>query len=382
MNLNELRNQIDKIDDQLLQLLLQRMAVSKSVAEFKIANGLPVLNSGRETEILNAVGEKGGEYGDGMKIVFSTIMDVSRATQHQIIGGGNDLRQRILDGAKRSLVTAGKTVAVSGVAGAYSSQAAKKMFPDCRIAYYTGFEDVFLAIQNGEADFGVVPIENSTAGSVHETYDHIMKYRFSIAKGYDLPIQHCLCAKAKTKLDDIKKIYSHIQGIAQCKDFIDKHGIQAVTFSNTAAAAKHVSETEEAGVGAICSRDAAKEYNLCVLSDEIQISNTNTTRFIAITKDLNIDREADKISLIFSIPHTTGSLYKVLGRFSMYGLNLTKIESRPNSDANFDYLFCLDFSGNVLNPQTLDMLSALSEELEVFEFLGNFKEVHCDDPNV
>lgn len=375
MDLNQLRDKIDHIDNEILNLLLQRMDVSKSVAEYKISNKLPVLNSTRETEILNTIGDKSGEFSEEMKIVFSTIMDISRATQHQIIGGGKSFREKILEGAKRLIVTENKTVAVSGVAGAYSSQAAKKMFPDCEIAYYTGFEDVFLAVKNGEADFGVVPVENSTAGSVHETYDHIMKYRFSIAKAYDLPIQHCLCAKSGANIADIKKVYSHIQGISQCKDFIDQNGIQAVTFSNTAAAAKFVSQSNEDGIAAICSKDAAEEYGLTILSAQIQISTKNTTRFIAITKDLIIDKDADKISLIFSIPHTTGSLYKVLGRFSMYGLNLTKIESRPSNDSNFSYFFCLDLSGNILNPRTLDMLSALSEELTVFEFLGNFKEI-------
>lgn len=375
MDLNQLREKIDKIDSQILELLLQRMDVSKSVANYKISKNLPVLNSSRETEILNSIGEKSGEFSEEMKIVFSTVMDISRAAQHQIIGGGKAFREKILAGANRSLITGGKTIAVSGVAGAYSSQAAKKMFPDSKITYYTGFEDVFLAVKNGEADFGVVPVENSTAGSVHETYDHLVKYRFSIAKAYDLPISHCLCAKPGAKIDCIKKVFSHIQGISQCKDFIDQNGIQAVTFSNTAAAAKFVSESDDEGIGAICSKDAAQEYGLAVLSDQIQISNTNTTRFIAITKDLIIDKEADKISLIFSIPHTTGSLYKVLGRFSMYGLNLTKIESRPSNDSNFSYFFCLDLSGNILNPRTLDMLSALSEELTVFEFLGNFKEI-------
>lgn len=375
MDLLELRNEIDKLDDELIPLLLKRMDISRQVAEYKVQNGIPVLNEQRELEILEDVASKCGEQGEVLKTVFSAIMDASRALQHKIIGGGLELRNLISNAkCEKNLTANGEPIACQGVQGAYSGEAAKALFPDSPIDFHKQFEDVFEAVNQNKARFGIIPVENSTAGSVHESYDLIMKYKFFIVGAYDLRVDHCLCAKPGVKFEDIENVYSHTQALSQCNIFLKNFDFTGITFSNTAAAAKFVSESEKNNIAAICSESAAKKYGLKIIRKGIQNVTNNTTRFIVISKELVIDEDAEKISLIFSAPHRTGSLYRVLGRFSMTGLNLTKLESRPVANGRFDYYFYVDILGSVRDEQTLDLLCALSDELPEFSFLGNYYE--------
>ena len=375
MDLLELRNEIDKLDDELIPLLLKRMDISRQVAEYKVQNGIPVLNEQRELEILEDVASKCGEQGEVIKTVFSAIMDASRALQHKIIGGGEELRNLISNAkCEKNLTANGEPIACQGVQGAYSGEAAKALFPDSPIDFHKQFEDVFEAVNQNKARFGIIPVENSTAGSVHESYDLIMKYKFFIVGAYDLRVDHCLCAKLGVKFEDIENVYSHTQALSQCNIFLKNFDFTGITFSNTAAAAKFVSESEKNNIAAICSESAAKKYGLKIIRKGIQNVTNNTTRFIVISKELVIDEDAEKISLIFSAPHRIGSLYRVLGRFSMTGLNLTKLESRPVANGRFDYYFYVDILGSVRDEQTLDLLCALSDELPEFSFLGNYYE--------
>lgn len=375
MDLLDLRKEIDNIDEQLIPLLLKRMSISEQVARYKVERGIPVLNAEREQQILDNVAEKCGAQGDTIKTVFSATMDASRALQHKIIGGGKKLRDTI-EGAKSSgkLTANGESVACQGVEGAYSGVTANTLFPDSPVRFYKQFEDVFEAVNKGEAKFGVIPVENSTAGSVHESYDLIMKYRFYVVGAYDLKIEHCLCAKADTKYEDITDVFSHPQALSQCNNFLKSFDFTGVNFSNTAAAAEFVAKSSKNNIAVICSELAAKKYGLKILKRNVQNNNNNRTRFIVISKELVIGEDADKISLIFSAPHTTGSLYRVLGRFSMAGLNLTKLESRPIENADFDYYFYVDVMGSVKDESTLDLICALYDELPEFEFLGNYFE--------
>lgn len=375
MDLLDLRKEIDKIDEKLIPLLLKRMDISQQVAEYKVKRGLPVLNAEREQQILDNVADKCGEKGEIIKTVFSATMDASRALQHKIIGGGSELRELIENSISDSqLYNCESPVACQGVEGAYSGVTAKLLFKNSPVKYYKQFEDVFESVNKGDAEFGVIPVENSTAGSVHESYDLIMKYRFYVVGAYDLKIEHCLCAKETTRYEDITDVYSHPQALSQCNNFIKNFDFTGINFSNTAAAAKFVSESNRNDIGVICSQLAAKKYGLKILKRNVQNNNKNRTRFIVISKKLVINRDANKISLIFSTPHTTGSLYRVLGRFSMAGLNLTKLESRPIENSNFSYHFYADILGNVCDESTLDLICALSDELPEFEFLGNFIE--------
>ncbi len=374
MDLLELRKEIDKIDSQLVPLLVERMEIAKKVAEYKVKRGIPVLNEEREQQILDSVEEKCGENGELIKTVFSSAMDASRALQHKIIGGGNELRNLVESSFIEGGLYTDSKIACQGVEGAYSGQTAKLLFPDTPVKFFKAFEDVFEAVDKGDAKFGIIPVENSTAGSVHESYDLIMKYRFYVVGAYDLRIDHCLCAKPDTKYEDIEDVYSHPQALAQCNKFLKNFDFTGITYSNTAAAAKYVASSDRNDIAAICSEKAAKEYGLKVIKRNIQNTIINKTRFIVISKKLLISEDANKISLIFTVPHETGKLYRILGRFSMAGLNLTKLESRPIENGNFSYYFYVDVLGNVRDETTLDLICALSDELPVFEFLGNYYE--------
>ena len=211
MDLLELRKEIDEIDDELIPLLLKRMSVSEKVAKYKVERGMPVLNSEREQQILDDVAKKCGKQGETIKTVFAATMDASRALQHKIVGGGKELREDIENAIKiDKLDTAGKPIACQGVEGAYSGVTANKIFPNTDIHFHKRFEDVFEAVNRGDSKFGVIPVENSTAGSVHESYDLIMKYRFFVVGAYDLKIEHCLCAKNGTKYEDIRKPFRSV----------------------------------------------------------------------------------------------------------------------------------------------------------------------------
>ncbi len=375
MDLLDLRNKIDEIDGRIIPLLLERMEISGKVAEYKVKNGLPVLNEAREKEILDNVKKKCADQGDAVATVFAATMEASRELQHRIIGGGRDLREAVLAAFTKEKISSGAvSVACAGVSEGNTDKAARILFPDSEIKYCSRFEDVFEAVNRGDVPFGVIPIENSTAGSVHEAYDLMMRYKFYVVGAYSLEINHCLCANHGARYEDIHKVYSHPQALAQCSEFIKNFDFTGVNYSNTAAAAKYISESKKKDAAAICPRDAAKKYGLKVLKTNIQNISNNRTRFIVISKRLIIEDKADKISLIFSVSHTTGSLYRVLGRFSMAGLNLTKLESRPIGNGDFDYYFYTDFLGNLKDEKTMDLLCALSCELPNFKFLGNYHE--------
>lgn len=374
--LDEVRKEIDEIDEKLLPLIVKRMDAAKKVAAIKKEHNIPVLNSQREEEILKEMGEKGGEYASAVKIAYSTFMDISRALQHEILGSGEALRKEITAGCSEKGAENPRVIC-QGTEGAYSAKAAEMFFGDASEYdrfFCKSFEEIFSSVASGEADFGVVPVENSTAGSVHENFDLIMKYRLYIAGSVDLPVCHCLCAAEGAELDTISDVISHPQGLMQCKEFTESHGFNTISAENTAFAAERVSQSGRTDIAAICSEEAAKKFGLKILKKNIQSIPLNTTRFLIISKKLIIPENAHKISLIFSLPHVTGSLYRILGRFAVCGLNLTKLESRPVKSSGFSYLFYLDFTGSVRDNETLNLLCALYDELPEFTFLGNFRE--------
>lgn len=376
MSLKPIRDEIDKVDDQLIKLYAQRMELSKRVAEYKHENGLPIFNEEREIQVLDSVEKKAGEHGKSARVLYQTIIQLSSSLQRDMLGSGAALKNEIISAdVEPPFLSENVRVACFGVAGTYAHNATKKIFPNAQPKFYSPFSDVFKAIQNGEADFGVVPIENSSAGSVTAVYDLMLKYRFHIAAAVDIPVNHCLAVKKGTVISDIKKVFSHEQAISQCSDFIKAHpGITAEEYMSTAASAKMVSEQNDNSIAAICSEEAAKHYGLEVIMRGFQNNPNNCTRFIVISKKLYIKPESDKISLCFALPHVTGSLHNVLCRFAIHGLNLTKIESRPIYGKSFEYLFYVDFSGSVSSKEVLNLLCALSDELSEFSFLGNYIE--------
>ena len=373
-DLSQIRKDIDAIDSQLVELFRQRMDCAKGVAEYKMANNIPILNTGRENEVLDKVQELGGEYGTFARLLYSNIMELSRALQHNILGSGKIIKDTILN-ASTNMAKENIKVAYMGIKGANGHEATLKLFPDGTPCEYKTFGDVFDAVNNGEVSYGVLPVENSNAGSVSAVYDLILKHRFYIVGALDMPIDYCLGGLKQSELSDIEVVWSHPQSISQCSNYIAEHNFEAVPCGNTAIAARDTAKEKRLNVAAICSYKAAEEYGLKILDNHLQDREDNSTRFIVISKELCIPENADKISLCFGLPHVTGSLYSVLCRFNSLGLNLTKIESRPMPSKGLEYLFYLDFTGNVRSDDVLNLLGALSEELPEFSFLGNYCEL-------
>lgn len=369
--MGEIRKDIDKIDSQLMPLFIERMKCSERVAKVKAAAGKPVLDRTRERAILDRIEKSSDEYGKSLVPIYRTIMAVSRQRQHERILDNKGLRN-LLVSAERQLPRENIKVLCQGVKGAYSHKAAGNLFGDSPVSFTETWQEVFEAVKNGSADFGVVPVENSAAGAVNDVYTLIMQYRLYIVAAGVEKIRHCSAAlKGHGK---IKKVVSHPQGLMQCSSYIEENGYETLQFSNTAAAAKYVAEEGSEEIAAICSEEAALEYGLEIIESDVQNAKQNATRFAVISAKPIIPEDADKISLCFSLPHESGSLYNVLEVFAMHGLNLTKIESRPIYDKNFEYDFYLDFTGNVHNEDTCNLICALSGELPGFSFLGNYKE--------
>lgn len=372
MSLDKIRVEIDEIDSKLVPLLKERMNCSLKVAEIKREQNLPVLHPAREQAIIDKVTETGGEFGSYIASVYREIMGVSREAQQAELAPFGALASRIVnakDGIKENVA-----VACQGIEGAFGSIAAKNLHSTGSVKYYTTFEDVFKAVKNDEVVYGVVPVENSNAGSVSEVYDLILKYRYYIVSAADLAVNENLLGIKGAKLEDIKSAYSHPQALSQSEDFLKANGIEGVPFSNTAMAAKFVAEKGDKTVAAVGSVLSAKLYGLDVVAKNIQTIKNNSTRFITISKQLIIPNDANKISVVFSVPHSVGALNRVLNRFCMNGLNLTKIESRAAKNGEFDYLFYLDFAGNLNDRKTIALISSLEKELPDFTFLGNYKE--------
>ena len=371
--LSQIRQEIDAIDTQIVELFKKRMDCAKDVALYKQVNGIPVLNTERERAVLDKVSRMAGEYSNFTKLMYTNIMELSRALQHNMLRSGKGIRDMISQ-CSREIPLENIKIGHQGIRGANSFEAAEQLFPMCELKSFDSFRDVFDAVDRGEINFGVLPVENSTAGSVSDVYDLILEHRFYIIKAADLPIRHCLCSLRQAEKEDIETVISHPQALAQCAGYISSHGYESYPVSNTAIAARNVFKEKRLNMAAICSKRAAKEYSLKIIDDDLQDDRFNTTRFIVISKKLYITEDANKVSLCFSLPHVSGSLYNLLCRFNSFGLNLTKIESRPMKGKDFDYLFYLDFSGNITNSDSMNLICQLSEELPEFSFLGNYCE--------
>lgn len=372
MTLEEIRKTIDQLDSQLLPLLTARLDCAREVAAFKKENNKPVLDPEREQLLLDSIESRAGEYGKEIRMIYTSFLAASRSLQHGILGSGDELRS-LVQQAQQSFPAVHK-VACQGAEGAYSHQAAARLCPDGEIWFHPAFEDVFRALEERTADIGILPVENSSAGSVAEVYDLILKYRFFIVGAVPVRASHCFAVPKGVTLAQVREVYSHPQALAQCTGFVRQNHFAAIPYSNTAAAAKMVA-AQGGPVGVICSQMAAETYGLTILAHDIQNVRNNYTRFVAVCRDPIIPADAQKISLCFSLPHSTGSLSNVLSRFSLNGLNLTKIESRPLPDKPFEYDFYLDFTGSVHEPHTIDLIASLQEELPHFSFLGNYREM-------
>ena len=378
MDINQAREKLNEIDDQLVSLFAERMQTVLAVAQYKKEHNLTVLDKSRETDILNRVTEAAGpELAGYTKVLFNTLFDLSRSYQSQFIHKDSALQKEVRQALEQTpaKMPDQAVVACQGVEGAYSQAACEKLFSLPSIMYFKSFEAVFNAVDKGMCRYGILPIENSSAGSVSQVYDLMKKFRFSIVRSVKLRINHTLLAKKGTRLEDIREIYSHEQGLNQCNEFLREHPeIKANVYENTAVAAKMVADSDRTDIAAISSRECAELYGLQILSDHIQNSDNNYTRFICISRTPEIYPGADKMSLMFTLPHRPGSLYSVITKFATLGLNLTNIESRPIPGKDFEFMFYFDASVSAHSAELLKLLAELEGTLEQFSFLGCYAE--------
>ena len=378
MDLSQYREQIDQIDDELIQLFARRMETAAQIAQWKRQAGKPVMDAGRErAKLLDVMGKCPDEFKDYAVSLYSLLFELSRSYQHRILDSSSALTEQISAAIAHTAPLFPKTasVACQGVEGAYSQLACEKLFRLPNIFYFNSFDAVFSAIEKGLCRYGIIPLENSTAGSVNKVYDLMMRHNFRIVRSVRLKVDHNLLVKPGTRMEDIKEIYSHEQAINQCAHYLRKFsGVKIIPCENTAMAAKYVSEAGS-GAAALSSRSCAKLYGLTCLEESVQDQGNNYTRFICISKELEIYPGADRTSLMLVLPHTPGSLYKVLSRFYALGINLNKLESRPLPERDFEFMFYFDLDTPVYSPQFIQLMGELQNICEEFNYLGSYSEV-------
>ena len=379
MDLTEIRQEIDGIDQELVRLFCARMNLSAQVADYKKANNLPIFVPARERAILQKVAQMAGpEMENYTRVLYSMLFELSRSYQSKRNGEISPLYQTISQAIEHTpkLFPQSPIVACQGVEGAYSQIACEKIFKSPLIMYFKSFDAVFNAIEQGMCQYGILPIENSTAGSVTKVYDLMIRHNFSIVRTFRLKIDHNLLANPGATLADIKTIYSHEQAINQCSDFLHSlPGVNVVPVENTALASEMVAKSGSKEVAALSSRSCAELYGLQCLAASVQDKGNNRTRFICISKNLEIYPGADKTSIMMVTPHKPGALYKVLARLYTLGINVTKLESRPIPDREFEFMFYFDLETSIYSEEFVQLMCELDELCEEFKYLGSYTEV-------
>ncbi|MBQ3573591.1 MAG: chorismate mutase [Clostridia bacterium] len=377
MDLTECRKNIDRIDDEILRLFSERMSIASKVAEFKKANGLATMQKDREREILKRVSETAdSEIEDYARMLFSTLMELSKSYQNR---KNNEKNSALISRINSALENTPKIfphsglIACQGIEGANSQIACDKLFKNADIQYVKTFEDVFVKVANGECDYGILPIENSIHGTVNAVYDLMKNYSSYIVKSIKVKINHVLMTKKGTDFSEIKEIISHEQALGQCSEFLKQYpDIKITNCENTAVAARLVRDSDRCDIAAISSPDCAEYYGLSVLNENVANSDSNFTRFICISKELEIYPGADRISIIMKLPHTPGALNTTISKFAAAGLNLTKLESRPIAGRDFEFSFYFDLEASIYSEDALAILDELAADDNNFVFLGSY----------
>ena len=375
----KLRKEIDSTDEQIVELLKKRMDVSRRIAEYKKENGLKVFDPRRERELLLRVSELAGEeYESEARVLFSLLMELSRSRQNRITLPKSKYEEILKNAVKdtQPLFPERASVACQGTEGAFAQLACEKLFALPDILYCNSFESVFAAVDKGLCRYGVIPLENSTAGSVNHVYDLMIQNHFYIVRSTRLQVNHNLLVKPGTKLSEIKEVISHEQALNQCSNFLSQlKGVKITACANTAVAAQTVAETDRKDIAAISSANCASLYGLETLEQNVQNGFGNFTRFICISKKPEIYPGADRTSLMLVLPHRPGSLYRVVARFYAHNINIIKLESRPIPERDFEFMFYFDINASVYSPALTQLICELENDLEHFTYLGSYSEI-------
>ena len=379
MELSDYRAQIDRIDAELLQLFAERMQTAAGIAAYKKSHGLPVLDAGREREKLAQIVKAAPEdLQEEAVSLYRLLFSLSRSYQRDLLDEKTALPALLKAALEQTpqLFPPIAAVACQGVEGAYSQQACDKLFQHPSVFFCATFDKVFSAIEQGLCQYGVLPLENSTAGSVNAVYDLMQKHNFSIVRSVRLRVDHSLLALPGVKPSEIREIVSHGQALEQCSEFLKQLPNVTVTrCENTAAAAKFVAESGRNDVAALASRTCGALYGLAALAECVQDQGNNYTRFICISKNLEIYPGADRTSLRMVLAHKPGALYQVLSLFNALGINLNKLESRPIPERDFEFAFYFDLDTSIYSPDFLQLMAELPGICAQFSYLGSYREV-------
>ena len=380
-DIDDYRVRIDEIDREITKLFEERMDVVLNVARYKMENNLPIFNRDREDEVIekNIGYLKNKDYSGELKEFYNDLMEVSRHLQSRKMQESEKIKN--IEKLKRTKNVnkndyTNKKIGFFGVSGSFTEEGMFKYFGDVKEPKaYDEFEDVFLAVKNGEIDYGVVPIENSSTGAIAQVYDLLYKYDFYIVGEQCVKVDQNIIGVKGTTLDDIKEVYSHPQPFAQSTEFLKCHPEwKLIPFHSTSVSAKLVSDLKEKSKVAIASRRAAKLYDLDIIEENINNQSQNTTRFIIISKNLETDESCNKVSVVFSIDDKAGTLYKLISYFAENNINMIKIESRPMEEMTWHYFLYVDFDGNIENQEVITALNLIKENSPYFKLLGGYRK--------
>lgn len=390
-DLEVLRKKIDSIDKEIVELFEERMGVVLKVAEYKEKHALPILNAGREQEVIrkNLDKLKNKNYVNEAEELFKTLMEVSRKKQAELLSRESEEEKPSVSENSKSAVSAleklqyklvehksidNVSVGYYGEPGSFSNQAQIDYFGESAKAIsLTEFEDVFIALKEDKIKYGVVPVENSSTGGISEVQDLLRKYGFFIVGEKCVKISQHLLGVKGAKLEDIEEVYSHPQGFKQSNIFFREHpSWQLIPYYSTSLSAKMVSDKNNKALAAVASEEAAELYNLNILKKNINYNSNNYTKFVIIGKELEVSAASNKISILIAIPHKVGSLYNILRYFSENNLNMMKIESRPIAEKPWEYFFYIDFEGNIKETSVGEDLKVINANSSYFKILGNY----------
>lgn len=379
IDIKECREEIDRIDQEIVKKFDERMRVAEKIGAYKKEHNRPITDLIREREkiddITNLASEDMASY---VRLLYFTIMEMSKDHQRKTLKMDSSLVKEITNALNKTerVFPAKAVVACQGVPGAYSQQACEKVFKMPKIVYMKNFNGVFAAIEQGLCQYGILPLENSTAGSVNQIYDLMMEHNFYIVKSMKMKIDHSLLAMPGVKKEEIKEVFSHEQAILQCEEYLkNMPGVKVTICENTAEAAKKVAQSGRKDVAALASYVCGQLYGLECVEEGIQDNGNNYTRFICISKKMEIYPGADKTSLMMVLPHKPGALYNVLSRFYSLGLNLLKLESRPIPNRDFQFMFYFDLECQVYSEEFIRLMSQLEELSNEFRYLGSYTEI-------
>ena len=374
--LEDYRVEIDKIDREITQLLEKRMNVAKAISKYKMENNMQIFHPDREKMVIekNKGYLENKEYEELVESFYDNLMYLSRLVQQKEIYPENKIYTKPYKNDRENLV-----VGYQGVAGSFGNEAMLKYFKSIKEAKsYEKFEEVFKAVESGEIEYGILPVENSSTGGIGTVEDLLKEYNLYIVGEECIKISQNLVGIKGATVDDIKEVYSHPQGFEQSTKFFDKHkNYNLIPYSNTAISAKLVSDLKDKSKAAIASERAAKLYDLKIIKKDVNDLKNNYTRFIVIGRDLECDETCDKVSILFSVEDTSGGLYNLIRDIKEFGLNMSKIESRPNRNNPWNYIFFVDFDGNLFDENIKQAVNVIARNSKYFKLLGCYRDIKC-----